>query len=75
MGYVQQSRKPARHPKITINDEVAFYSIKLAKLGYYGGNPELIRKAPLDVVLQIINYENFAIDLQTAYREMNNEGG
>lgn len=74
MGHVPQPRISTRIPKVTIDDEVAFYSIRLAKLGYYGGNPELIRKAPLDVVLQIISYENFANDLQTAQRELNDEG-
>jgi hypothetical protein len=54
---------------------VAFYSIQLAKLGYYGGNPESVRKAPLDVVLQILNYENFTHDLQAAYKDLNDERG
>lgn len=42
-------------------------------MGYYGGNPESIRQAPLDIVLQIIGYENFAMDLQVAYRELSDE--
>jgi hypothetical protein len=45
----------------------------LAKAGYYGGNPELIKAAPLDIVLNIICYEGFTQDLQAAYRDLNDE--
>jgi hypothetical protein len=32
-----------------------------------------VKQAPLNVVLQVIDYEKFESDLQTAYRELNNE--
>ena len=75
VGYVPQSDRAIRHPRVNIDDTVAFYSVKLAKLGYYGGNPELIRQAPLTMVMDIINYENFASDLQAAYRGLNDVAG
>jgi hypothetical protein len=48
--------------------------VRLAKMGYYGGNPDLIKRAPVDSVLHIINYENFEIDLRAAHKELNDEG-
>ena len=74
MVNVSRQKSAGRSPKIKIDDEVAFYSIRLAKMGYYGGNPDSIKKAPVDSVLQIINYENFEIDLRAAYKELNDEG-
>ena len=75
MEPVSQSGKPIRHPVVTIHDRVAFYSVRLARLGYYGGSPEAVRNAPLDVVLQMIAYEGFTADLQTAYRGLNDGAG
>ena len=62
-----------RQPKIKITDEVAYWSIKLAKVGYFSGNPVLIRQAPLDIVLQVMEYERFEFQVQYAYREIKNE--
>jgi len=50
-----------------------FYAIRLAKAGYYGGDPDAVKKSPLDTVLAIIQYENFEADLQKAYKELNSE--
>lgn len=62
-----------RQPKITIKDEVAYWSIKLAKIGYFAGNPVAVRQAPLDIVLQILEYERFEFQVQCAYRDLTNE--
>lgn len=43
-------------------------ALRLAKLGYYGGNPHLIMKAPADMILNISNYEIFQNDLEEEYR-------
>lgn len=67
---ISRTSSSGKQPKITINDTVAYWAIKLAKSGYYGGNPELVKQAPLDMVLQILQYERFETDLQVAYRKL-----
>lgn len=63
-----------RKPRTVINDESLFIAIKLAKIGYYSGNPELILEAPVNMVLAILNYEMFDIDLENAYNDIIKEG-
>lgn len=58
-------------PKIRIDNYVAYWSCRLAKSGYYSGNPEQIMSARSDVVMHIIHYEIFDSDLNSAYRELN----
>jgi hypothetical protein len=48
--------------------------MKLAKIGYYGGAPDAVLAAPLDTVLQIIQYEIFENQLEKAYYDLNKEG-
>lgn len=64
-------RSSGNQPKTRIDNYILYWAIKLAKLGYYGGNPELIKQAPSNIVLNIISYENFENDLQITYRELN----
>jgi len=45
--------------------------MKLAKAGYYGGNPDAVLEAPLNTVLAIIQYENFTRDVESAFRDLN----
>lgn len=47
--------------------------MKLAKAGYYGGDPDKILSAPLATVLSIMHYEDFTHDVERAYRELNDE--
>lgn len=47
--------------------------MRLAKAGYYGGNPSEVLSAPLDIVLQLIQYEIFENQLEKAYYELNKE--
>jgi len=60
-----------KYPRIEITDHVLFYGMKLAKLGYYCGDPEKVMRAPCDVILQIIKYEIFENDLEKAYYDLN----
>jgi hypothetical protein len=59
------------HPKIDIDRNDLFYACKLAKEGYYGGNPEAILRAPADVVINLIRYEQFVKEVEAAYQELN----
>jgi hypothetical protein len=45
----------------------------LAKCGYYSSNPELILKARVDIIIDLLVYENFLDDFQNAYIELNKE--
>lgn len=44
--------------------------MRLAKAGYYSGNPKAILEAPIDVVIDILNYEAFESDLSQAYDDI-----
>jgi len=43
-----------------------YNTIRLAKAGYYGGSPEAILNAPVDIVMHLIHYEQFEIDIEYA---------
>lgn len=62
-----------RYPKITIKDEALFIAVRLAKAGYYGGDPDAIMKAPAITVLRVIQYEEFERDYTEAARQLNKE--
>jgi len=47
--------------------------MRLAKAGYYGGNPEAILQAPVTVVIGMLDYEGFIDDYENAYIELNKE--
>lgn len=39
-----------------------FLAVRLAKEGYFGGDPSRVLKARVDVVQSILEYENFEAD-------------
>lgn len=43
-------------------------------MGYYGGNPTKVLKAPVDTVIDILTYSNYEVDYQEAIKELNYEG-
>jgi len=43
---------------------------KLARAGYWGGDPGAIKRAPLDEVLAVAEYEDFCGDFEAADFEM-----
>lgn len=47
--------------------------MKLAKKGYYGGNPMMILDCPVDVVIGMLEYEDFENEYENAYIELNKE--
>jgi hypothetical protein len=47
--------------------------MRLASAGWWGGDPEKILQAPADVVMAALQYEQFKIDYESAYVEMNRE--
>lgn len=42
-------------------------------MGYYGGNPDYVKNAPVNTVLCILGYERFEEDYKETFRELNNE--
>lgn len=46
-------------------------AVRLAKQGYYDGDPQKVLNAPVDVVEAIISYENFEIDYKEEYLRLN----
>ena len=60
-----------RTPRIEITDSVHFLAVKLAKLGYFNGNPKEVLQAPLNIVLDILDYEDFEKDYIDEYDRLN----
>jgi hypothetical protein len=51
-------------------DEATLVACKLARAGYWGGDPGAIKRAPLDEVLAVADYEDFVGDYEKADWEM-----
>lgn len=47
--------------------------MRLAKAGYYNGNPEKILTAPIDIIINILEYEKYEADLIQAYEDIRKE--
>lgn len=60
-----------RYPEIDIKDEYRFLCLKIAKSGYYGGDPDKVGEAPVGTVLDILNYESFLLDFMETDRCLN----
>ena len=60
-----------KRPKVDIKDEALFCALKLAKIGYYGGNPDSIMIAPYTTVLNMLAYEKFEFDYMEKAIEIN----
>lgn len=65
-----------RKPKIGIDEglEAEFIALKLAKEGYYHGDPDKVLTAPVTTVLNILHYEGFVTDYERAYTAINSPG-
>lgn len=50
-------------------------AVKLAKAGYYGGDPQAVLRAPADIVLAALQYEAFSSDYERTYMELNKSHG
>ena len=48
-------------------------ALRLAKEGYYGGDPRRVLKAPVQDVLMVENYLIFGIEYEAAEVEINKE--
>jgi len=46
-------------------------ALRIAKAGYYSGDPEKVLKAKVDHVLMVLDYEKFTIDFEDVYYEIN----
>lgn len=47
--------------------------MRLAKAGFYGGDPENVLNARADIVMQTYHYENFTRELDATFTELNNK--
>mgnify|MGYP006350734283 CR=1 FL=1 len=48
--------------------------VKIAKDGYYGGDPHAVGEASITDILDIIAYESFRADYMETERELNKNG-
>lgn len=54
-------------------DEALGIAIRLARQGYGGGDPRVILKMPSSMVMTAAHYENFIVDYESTYVELNRE--
>ena len=48
--------------------------VRVAKAGYYGGDPRKVGEATVTDVLDVLAYEAFEADYATTQRELNKDG-
>ena len=48
-----------------------FVALRIAKAGYYSGDPQKVLEARVDYVLSILEYESFNSDYERVYTELN----
>lgn len=70
----QESGGSWRSPEVYIGDDLRFLRVKVAKLGYYSGDPHKVGEATVTDVLDILAYEAFEADYATTERELNKDG-
>lgn len=46
-------------------------ALKIAKAGYYSGDPAKVLDARVDHIISIMEYEKFTMDYESAYTELN----
>ncbi len=51
-------------------DEATVAAVKLARLGYWGGDVGAVKRAPLDEVLAALDYEDFVPEYEAADYEL-----
>jgi len=50
---------------------VELIALRLAKAGYYGGDPGAIKRAPVDDVLNVLSYDVFLSEYDSVEYEIN----
>jgi hypothetical protein len=48
-------------------------ALRLARAGYYSGDPERVLKAPVDIVLAALHFEAFKHEYERTYYALNTE--
>jgi len=43
-------------------------------MGYYGGDPDKVRKAPIDTIMNILHFEKYEREYQETLGELNDRG-
>lgn len=63
-----------RYPEAEVNasDEIVV-ALRVAKAGYYGGDPERVLAARVDLVIAALEYEVFTSDYEREYIRINKE--
>lgn len=48
-------------------------AIRIAKAGFFGGDPEAVLRAPTDIVLKVLSFESEQIRYMDCYEAINKE--
>ena len=60
-----------KSPEYAVDDEITFLAIRLAKSGYFGGDPLAVMNGRVDIVEDVLAYEKFELDYEKAYIALN----
>ena len=67
-------REGRRKPRISVEADFAdLISLRLAKAGWWGGDPAKVKEAPVDEVMKALQYEQFVADYESAFMALNRE--
>ena len=69
------SRPKPKLPRIDCDDTTVLIAYRLARLGFFGGDPSKVLNAPADIVQMAIDYVTFEADYEAAYIDLNNPSG
>ena len=58
-------------PETIIDDEPLFFCVRVAKLGYFGGDLERVLAAPCDAMQTIVEFEAFESEFEKEYIALN----
>ena len=67
-----KSKDSYKYPKVEITTSQKWVvALRLAKEGYFYGNPEVVMKAKVGTVLKIMQYETFTKDYESKFIDLN----
>jgi hypothetical protein len=69
---IEPARPDRIAPKIRITaSEIDMISIRIARSGYFGGDPAQVRAASIDDVFRVLEYENFLSEYEFTEYKLN----
>lgn len=71
MEYIEQRSERLKYPKTRIDNDALFLALRLAKNGFYNGNPQNILDADVDMILKIKDFEIYDKEYLECFEQLN----